>query len=206
MRLRIISLILMMALLVSVGSAAAESIEKDSFTYDEWDWDNESVNTFTGTIDLGQWSGKEITLQLDAVFEPKSKSASEYKPKITHFNGKRLAMLEQSNTLTCTPENGQTDTPFSVSLQMPEKGHFQKILINMRILDHDGKELKKIAGVVSKDGESAVQTGSIFYIPFEIRSAALIIAASALFVWCLAVVRNRILNKKANRRIEYADL
>ena len=196
MRFRVIMLALLAAAFVSAVAVAAGEARNDGFTYDEWDWDNESVNTFTGTIDLGQWSGKDITLQMTADFEPKSKAASGYEPKITHFNGKRLAMLEQSNTITCMPEPGQADTPFSASVQMPEKGHYQKIVINLAVLDHDGRELKKISGVVSKNGESTVQTGSIFYIPFEIRSVALIIAASALLIWCFAIIRNRLLNKK----------
>lgn len=200
MRFRIILLLALAAILITMtcgcSIAAGETAAADSITYDGWDWDNETVNAFTGSIDLSQWSGTEVTLELKAAFEPASESASEIVPKFTHFNGSRLTMLEQKDSFACTPEAGQAAIRFNGSLQMPEKDHYQKITIDLTAKDPAGKELKKISATVSKSGSGASQSGSIFYIPFEIRTVAIVIAAAAVLVWCLTIVRNRILNRK----------
>ena len=111
MRFRIILLLALAAILITMtcgcSIAAGETAAEDSITYDGWDWDNETVNAFTGSIDLSQWSGTEVTLELKAAFEPASESASEIVPKFTHFNGSRLTMLEQKDSFACTPEAGQ---------------------------------------------------------------------------------------------------
>ena len=176
--------------------AIAEENAADSISYDEWDWDNESVNVFSGTIDLSRWSGTELTLEMKAEFEPESESASEILPKFTHINGSRLTMLEQRDNFTCIPEGDQTTVMFTGSLRMPEKDHFQKIVIYLSAVDAESKELKKLSVTVTRGGGSSSQTGNIFYIPFEIRTAAIIIAAAAALVWFAAIIRNRILNRK----------
>jgi len=196
MRFRNIFLIMLTVLFITCGTAMGENSETDNISYGEWDWDNEALNAFTGSLDVSQWSGTELLFQMKAVFEPQSESASEINPKFTHFNGKRLPMLKQSNSYTYTTENDQT-VGFEGSLQMPEKDHYQKISIDLTVTDSSGKELKKISAVVSTGGgASAVQRGNIFYIPFEIRTIAIIIAAFAALVWCAAIVRNRVLNRK----------
>jgi hypothetical protein len=50
--------------------------------------------------------------------------------------------------------------------------------------------------VSTGSGDNVVQRGNIFYIPFEIRTLAIIIAAFAALVWCAAIIRNRVLNRK----------
>ena len=61
--------------------------------------------------------------------------------------------------------------------------------------------------LLSAGGNNAVKRGNIFYIPFEIRTVAIYIFAAAAIVWCLAVVRNRVLNKKTlQEKKTYADL
>ncbi len=197
MKFRIILLIMLTAFIMNCMIALGENSETDSISYGEWDWDNESLNTFNGSVDVSQLTGTELTFGMKATFEPQSESASETNPKFTHFNGKRLPMLKQSNSYNFTPEDGQTTVEFEGSLQMPEKDHFQKITIELTVTDSGGKELKRISAIVSTGGgDSAVQRGNIFYIPFEIRTIALIIAAVALLVWCAAMVRNRVLNRK----------
>ena len=196
MRFRTMLLIILAALIMTCSIALGENAAADSISYDGWDWDNESLNTFSGTIDLSRWSGRELTLEMKAVFEPESESASETVPKFTHFNGSRLTMLEQRDNITCTPEAEQKTIDFAGSLQMPEKEHYQKITIELTAADAEGKELKKVSMVVAKGGNSSSQTGSIFYIPFEIRTAAVIIAAAAALVWIAAIIRNRIVNRK----------
>ena len=197
MRFRTMLLFVLAVILLACGTALGEEAAKDSIdsiSYEEWDWDNESVNAFTGSVDLSPWSGTELTVELKAVFEPASKSAAEVAPKFTHFNGSRLTMLEQSSTIACTP--GAEAVAFSGSLQMPEKDHYQKIRIDLTAKDPSGKELKKISMTVSKGGDTSTENGNIFYIPFEIRTVAIIIAAAAAVIWCIAVIRNRVLNRK----------
>ena len=196
MRFRTMLLIILTALIMTCSIALGEDAATDSISYDGWDWDNESLNTFSGTIDLSQWSGRDLTLEMKAVFEPESESASETVPKFTHFNGNRLTMLEQRDNITCTPEADQKTIAFTGSLQMPEKDHYQKITIDLKAVDAEGKELKKVSLTVTRGGNSASQTGSIFYIPFEVRTAAIIIAAAAALVWIAAIIRNRLLNRK----------
>ena len=197
MRIGKILLALLSVFLLICGIASAENAgSTDLITYDEWDWDNESVNTFTGSLDLSQWRGTEVTLEMKAAFEPNSEAASEIIPKFTHINGSRLTMLEQRDNFTWTPETDQAVISFSGSLQMPEKDHYQKITIDLKAVDPEDKVLKKTSVTISKGGSGSSQTGSIFYIPFEIRTAAIIIAAAAAVVWCLAVFRNRVLNRK----------
>ena len=196
MRFRIILLLATALFILVCGTACCENAATDSIICDEWDWDNESVNTFKGSIDLSQWNGLELTLEMKAAFEPESEAAAEIQPKFTHFNGSRLTMLEQRDNITCTPEEGQTAIGFSGSLRMPEKDHFRKITIELEAVDAEGKQLKKISATVSRGGNNASQSGNIFYIPFEIRTVAIIIAAAAALIWLLAIVRNRILNRK----------
>ena len=196
MRFRTILLLVITVFILSCGTACCENAATDSIRYDEWDWDNETVNAFTGSIDLSQWNGLELTLEMKATFEPESKAASEIEPKFTHFNGSRLTMLEQRDNITCTPEADQPAIEFSGSLRMPEKDHFQKITIELAAVDAEGKQLKKISATVSRGENNASQSGSIFYIPFEIRTVAIIIGAAAALIWLLAIVRNRVLNRK----------
>lgn len=196
MRFRNIFLIMLTVLFITFGIALGDNSETDNISYGEWDWDNEALNAFTGSLDVSQWSGTELTFQMKAIFEPQSESASEINPKFTHFNGKRLPMLKQSNSYTYTPGNDQT-IGFEGSLQMPEKDHYQKISIDLTVTDSSGKELEKITVTVSTgSGDNVVQRGNIFYIPFEIRTLAIIIAAFAALVWCAVIIRNRVLNRK----------
>ena len=198
MRFRTILLITLAVFLLTCGAALGEAPAKDGtdgINYEEWDWDNESVNAFTGSIDLSQWAGKELTLEMKAGFEPASDSAAEAAPKFTHFQGKRLPMIQQSSMITCTPETDQTVT-FTGSLQMPEKDHYKKITIELIATDAEEKQLKKVTADITRQGGGSAQTGNIFYIPFEIRTVAIIIAAAAAIVWCLAILRNRALNRK----------
>ena len=100
MKHRSLLLIILTIFIITFGIALSESAQTDIFSYGEWDWDNESLNAFNGSIDVSQWAGTELTLMMKAEFEPKSESASEIVPKYTHFNGKRLPMLKQSDTMT----------------------------------------------------------------------------------------------------------
>jgi hypothetical protein len=197
MKHRSLLLIILTIFIITFGIALSESAQTDIFSYGEWDWDNESLNTFNGSVDVSQWAGTDLTLMMKAEFEPKSESASEIIPKYTHFNGKRLPMLKQSDTMTYTPEEGQGTVGFEGSLQMPEKDHFQKITLVLSVTNPEGKELKKISTTVSATGgDSATQKSNIFYISFEIRTVAIIIAAAAALVWCLAIIRNQMLNRE----------
>ena len=196
MRFRTMLLIILTAFIMTCSIALGENAATDSISYDGWDWDNEALNTFSGSIDLSQWSGRELTLEMKAVFEPESESASKTAPKFTQFNGSRLTMLEQRDNITCTPEAEQKAIDFTGSLQMPEKEHYQKITIELTAVDAENKELKKVSMVVAKGGNSSSQSGRVFYIPFEIRTAAIIIAAAAALVWIAAIIRNRIVNRK----------
>lgn len=195
MRFRLILLIIMTVVALTCSIASCENAATDFISYDEWDWDNESVNTFTGSIDLSRWSGLELTLEMKAAFEPESTSAYDTVPKFTHFNGRRLTMLEQRDNITCIPSADQETVSFTGSVQMPEKDHFKKISIDLAVVDAEDKELKKISVSVTRDGAGSTQKGSIFYIPFEIRTAAIIIGAAAVLVWFIAISRNRILNR-----------
>ena len=190
-------LISALAVLILIsGSAAGEVAASDSITYESWDWDNETVNTFTGSVDLSEWNGTELTIELSAAFQPESDAASEKTPKFTHVNGKRLTMLAQGPVVTYTPEAGQKAFEFSGSLQMPEKDHFQRITIDLKAADPEGNEVKKISVSVAMEGNNPTQTGSIFYIPFDIRTAAAVIATAAAVIWILAVIMNRVTNRR----------
>ena len=193
MKIKTILLVILTAFVLVCSEALSESNVSDRLNYEEWDWDNETVNAFTGIIDISEWSGTELAFELKAQFEPESESAAEVIPKFTHFNGKRLPMLEQSNMIRFSPEPGQTVVEMNGSLQMPEKDHFKRIAIDLLLTGHDGKELKTVSVIISRDENNTVQTGNIFYIPFEIRTAAIIIATAALLIWCMAIIRNRIL-------------
>ena len=195
MKLKSILLIMLTVFIMTCSIALGESDTTDSIVYGEWDWDNESVNTFIGTVDISQWNDLELTFRMEAVFEPQSSSASDIVPKFSHFNGKRLPMLRQSDAITYKPEKDQKAVEFEGTLQMPEKDHFQKITIDLTLTNPDGRELKKIRATVSTGEDSVIQRSNIFYIPFEIRTVAIITGAAALLVWILTIIRNRILNR-----------
>ena len=100
MRFRNIFLIMLTVLFITFGIALGDNSETVNISYGEWDWDNEALNAFTGSLDVSQWSGTELTFQMKAIFEPQSESASEINPKFTHFNGKRLPMLKNLLNMT----------------------------------------------------------------------------------------------------------
>ena len=195
MRRRLTGIVIIIALTVCLAMAAGEGGTTDTMSCDAWDWENETVNSFGGEIDQAGWEGKEITLRLRAEFEPENESANERTPKFTTVNGKRKTMLEQSDSIVFTPEGDRKSVQFEASLQMPEKGHYQRIALELTASDPDGKELKRIPYEVTAGGTSA-QGGRVIYIPFEIRDVAIILAAAAALVWGLAILRNRILNRK----------
>ena len=183
-------------LIAAAGSAFSGEAENDRIVPGEWDWEPEALNTYSGTIDLKDFSGEDTTLCLQAVFEPADPSASDIFPRFTSVDGRRITMLEQSDTIHCTPQEGQTAIRFEGSLKMPEKGHYRNIRIVLSASCQDGARQKQITGDISAGSGETNNTGRVFYIPFRIGTVTIVLSSAALVIWLLAVILNRTYQKK----------
>lgn len=197
MKYKWLTLILIVLLTTACSAAFAENTAGEGLAFEEeWAWENEAVNSFSGTMDLSGYIGQEIQLQIKASFEPDNDSDEYPLPKFTSVEGKRIAMLQQSDSVSFTPGDEDSEFNFIASLMMPEKGHFQKIQIQVTATDGEGNEIKHISSAVSVKGSGTSASGRVFYIPFNIRTVTIVLFAAAALVWIAALVRNRQLRKK----------
>ena len=195
MRVRIIALICIGLLVCSVVPACAESAATDIVTPQEWSWDPATVNNFTGSIDLSAYAGTELTVRISAEVEPNTELGDNNRPVFTILNGKRVRMAMQTDTAVFTPDAEQPELAFSGTIRMPEKTRLKKVRLTVTALKGT-EEVKSVSGTVGLGGGSDGQGSGAFYIPYDIGTITLILACAAAAVWALAILRNRLLNRK----------
>ena len=150
-----------------------------------WSWDLGAYNTFEGELDISEFIGQDISVEMsaDLSYDPESM------PVFTIVNGKRIVMLKQTNTIRCTPDEENPILKYSGRIRLPEKQHVSKITFQHRLLNENGEELKTAACRID-DGDSAAKgSGNTFYIRFRTGTITLILGIAAAAVWCTAVIR-----------------
>lgn len=199
MKAKVTSWILMAVLVFCTAAALADETPAEGITMEDWSWNPENVNNFTGMIDLSEYSGKKLTIKASAVTDPTYEMTDKTVPLFTIVNGSRVRMFMQSDTFTFTPDAEHPQFQFSGSIRMPAEPRVQRMKITVTALDAEGKELRSVnASAGLFDGGGTRSTGA-FFIPFNIRNITLIVAGFALLVWSAAIVRNRVLNRKENK-------
>lgn len=184
-------------LLCLIPAAAEEGAE--GIVTEDWLWNPENVNTFTGTVLLSEYAGKDLTMRLSVETDPAYELTDQTLPVFTIVNGSRVRMFMQSDSYAFTPDGENPVFSFTGSIRMPEDIHVQRMKITVKALDPDGQELKSVSATVSLFGGGSGSSSGAFFIPFNIRTIALILAAAAVLVWTAALIRNRILKQSKSR-------
>lgn len=198
MKLRIILLSWLLVFLALFSGVAETSSAQDQICISEWNWDSGVVNLFTGVIDLSSLpAADEATIRVLADYSPREEELEYNNPVFTVVNGKRIAILRQSDTITITQDHDNQVISFEGSLKMPEKGHLQRVVLSVMILDGKGEEIRRITEAVGRGGGSGAQEAGVFYISFNINILLIGFAASALLVWGMVFYRyNRMKKRK----------
>ena len=203
----IVLVLLMIICTLFNTSAFCEEAVTDRIYSEEWSWEAETVNVFAGDLELSDFLGQELTICLKSEFQPESEKTQESTPLFVIVNGSRITMLNQSDTIIFTPDDERPALHFEGRIKMPEGVHVQQVKLTLLAKDPDEKELKSCDTVFSLHDHSGNSGSGVFYIPFEIRTIAMILAAAAVLVWGAALIRHRIA-KKTNKREtgKHADL
>ena len=168
----------------------------DAIQTGDWLWDPSNVNSFTGILNLSDYVDTELNIRLSALFESSEELPEASAPVFTVVNGNRVRMVFQSDTFQFTPTEEQPVFDFTATLKMPEKGHAQKIVLTVTACDRDDKELKNASAVVSLYGGSQGSSSRAVFIPYDIRTITIILAAVAALSWAAALVRNRVFSRR----------
>ena len=154
-----------------------------------WSWDLGAYNTFEGELDISEFIGQDISVEMSADLSYDPETEQDSMPVFTIVNGKRIVMLKQTNTIRCTPDEENPILKYSGRIRLPEKEHVSKITFQHRLLNENGEELKTAACRID-DGDSAAKgSGNTFYIRFRTGTITLILGIAAAAVWCTAVIR-----------------
>ena len=182
---------LLLCLLLSLLFLSAPAEEAESLRTEDWKWDPGYVNSFTGSLDLSPWAGSEVTLKAEAEMDPVPEGAeaegSMSNPVFVIIGGKRIVMLSQKDTERRTA--GEEPTTFTCSLRMPEGRRLNGVTLKVTALDAEGKELARAEKAVYASILGGRSGGSVFRIPFEIRTVAAWVAAAAAVLWAFALIR-----------------
>lgn len=177
-------------LVLCVSFATSENTAADRISAgEEWSWDPGAYNTFEGSIDLYEYTGRDISVEMstDLVYDTKTEQSSM--PVFTIVNGKRIVMLKQTNTIRCLPDEANPVLRFSGRIRLPEKQHTSQITFQFCLKDENGEELKTVACRIDDGNDAARSAGSSFYIRFRTETVTLILAIAAAAVWSVAVIR-----------------
>lgn len=193
---KLAALITIFIISFSLAAAAAEEGPAEGISMEEWSWDPQNVNNFTGTMDLSAYSGTELTLKIIAETDPAYEMNEKTRPVFTIVNGSRVRMIMQSDTLQFTPDAEHPALAFTGSIRMPEEPRVQRMTLTVKALNANGEELKSLSASVGIfDGGGGNSSGA-FFIPYKAKNIALILAGAAILIWAAALIRNCILKRK----------
>ena len=178
-------------LVLSICSALSESVSAGRITAgEEWNWDPGAYNTFEGSIDLSEYKGQEIAVEMTTDLSYDTETEQDSMPVFTVVNGKRIVMLKQTNTIRCTPEKGSFVLDFSGRIRLPEKQRTDRIDFLFILTDSDGTQLKTVSCRLDNGDDTAQLNGSVFYIRFRTETVTLVLAIAAAAIWTIAVYRS----------------
>ena len=183
-------LILTVFLAVCFCTAAGEDFSPDRITAgEEWSWNPGANNTFDGAIDLSDYIGREITVEMSVDLEYDAETERDSMPVFTVINGKRITMLKQTNTIRCTPDAEKPSIQYTGRITLPEKQHADSITFQFRLSDESGLELKTVSCQIADESSEAGSAGNRFYIHFPIQTITLILGMTAALVWAFNLAR-----------------
>lgn len=165
---------------------------------EEWSWDPGAYNQFSGRIDLTDYVGQEITISMSSDLVYGGETDEDHSPLFTVVNGHRITMRKQKSSATVTPDPESCMFDFSASIKLPEKGHVRSIKLDFRITDGNDNELRNLQDVISARDSAAGRENGTFYIPYDIRTITIAIAAAAAVIWIIVLIRG-IITKRYRR-------
>lgn len=183
-------LILTVFLAVCFCMAAGEDFSPDRISAgEEWSWNPGANNTFDGEIDLSDYSGREITVEMSVDLAYDTETEQDSTPVFTVVNGKRINMLKQTNTIRCIPDTEMAVIQYSGRITLPAKQHTDNITFQFSLSDENGEELKTVLCKIADESSEAGSAGNRFYIHFPIQTINLTLGAAALLVWFFNLIR-----------------
>ncbi len=192
---RRMSVFLLFLMMILACTCASGENTSDSFVIGEWSWEPSHANEFSGSFDLSEYSGQELTVILKAETEPAIETETVL-PVFTTINGSRVRMIYQKESAAFTPDSGQTSFAFTGTLKMPAETRLQKVSFTATVCDNTGKQLKTASAAVSMFDGRQGNTSGAFVIPVDIRTVTLVLTCAACLVWALAIIRNRLADRK----------
>jgi len=186
------------ALMLCLWLTAAGEDAGNQVTADDWSWDPNTVNTFTGTLDLTAWSGMQVTLKAEAVFSPAREEAEGAAPLFVIVDGRRIVMLKQKDTAETTA--GSAPVSFTCSCRMPAEGRYSTVLLRVTAVDGQGNELARAERELYSSPLRPGSAENRLQLPFDAETAALWVAAAAALVWTAGILRRCLTRKNKNHR------
>lgn len=192
MKVRAFILIAVSAFLLCCASADGENIAAVHMTPgEEWSWNPGSYNLFSGEIDLSYYTGQDLMIRMTSDLSYGDSQNGNHSPLFTVINGERITMLQQTSTVSFTPDTSFPVLSFSGSIQLPEKGHVRHVAFQFHILNADGKEVSCATCEISmRDGNTGRAAGS-FYFAFDINRITLIFGCAAALIWSVVLLKSR---------------
>ncbi len=190
-----IPVLLVLAICACTSALCEESGQAALVPAEEWSWSRGAYNTFSGQIDLAEYTGTELTVTVRAEL-PYTDEETESLPVFTSVNGKRIVMTKQSDTVRFTPDADRPAMAFSVSFRLPDKQYVSSAPFSFTVSDTAGKELCTIRGRIDSDRDGSGQTGNPFHIPADIGLITAIIAGAAAGTWIIVIIRGILRKKK----------
>ena len=181
-------------ILLFIAAAYGENVPVTVSAGEGWAWDPGANNIFDGEIDLGKYSGQELTVSMISDLPYSNDAESDGRPVFTSVNGKRITMLKQSDSVRCTPTEDNPFMRFSARFTLPEEKRVYRIVLQFKVKDEEGNEVSTFNAEISA-GKNGL-TGP-FYIPADISMISVIICIIAAAVWTAVILR--IIRRKRQR-------
>ena len=190
-----IPILLVLAAFCRSAALCEESGQAALVPAEEWSWSRGAYNTFSGQIDLAEYTGTELTVTIRAEL-PYTDAETESLPVFTSVNGKRIVMTKQSDTVRFTPDAERSAMAFSVSFRLPDRQYVSCAPFAFTVSDPDGNELCTIRGRIDSDKDGSGQSGNPFHFPADIGLITAIIAGAAAGTWIIVIIRGILRKKK----------
>ena len=186
----IFSMIALVIFCICVTARCDSANKTDALPGEEWSWSRGAFNTFSGTIDLSEYIGKKLTIQIGTEMPFDKTTEQQSLPVFTSANGKRILMTKQSNEVAFIPDEKDSLFEYSVSFRFPEKERVTAAEFTFIITDQDGLEIKKLLCRIDNDEAGDGYSKEPFYIPVNIRTVTIVFCILAATIWMIIAVKN----------------
>ena len=165
----------------------------------EWTWAETNLATFDGSITFDEVPTEKVILQLSLAASPEAADIGEV--VFQSVNGKKLTLRKQSSEYVLSTGDGSA-AEFVGSWKTPESVFFTKITVFLRVYSENGEDLlaEKQLTVTRSASEAAEKDDGRIRVKEDLDGWTKWIAAAAVLVWILAVIR--IIGNHKNRKRE----